>query len=83
VVELAREAYGRGAVAWGDGSEGPHEAGWLALEISKARITLGVTPRWDLRQSIQKTMNWYRQLAAGSSAGALCELDIAEFEAAQ
>jgi CDP-glucose 4,6-dehydratase len=82
VIELARAAYAQGTVEWGDGSEGPHEAGWLALEIAKSRNTLGVLPRWDLKQSIARTMDWYRELAAGRSAAALCQHDIVDFEAA-
>lgn len=81
VIELARDVYGGGAVSWGDGSDGPHEAGWLALEISKSRSTLGVVPHWNLTQSVRRTMDWYRRLAAGEPAATLCELDIAAFEA--
>ena len=76
VVELAQSAYGRGEVLWGDGSEGPHEAGWLALEIAKASTVLGVTPRWGLAESVNRTMDWYRRLAAGEDAKALCLGDI-------
>ncbi len=82
VVELAQSAYGRGEVLWGDGSEGPHEAGWLALEIAKARTMLGVTPRWGLTESVNRTMDWYRRLAAGEDAKALCLEDIEAYEAA-
>jgi CDP-glucose 4,6-dehydratase len=81
VVELARAAYGQGEVLWGDGTEGPHEAGWLALEIAKARVALGVTPRWALPEAVSRTMNWYRRLAEGADARALCETDIADYEA--
>lgn len=82
VVELAQSAYGRGEVLWGDGSEGPHEAGWLALEIAKARTVLGVTPRWWLAESVNRTIDWYRRLAAGEDAKALCLGDIEAYEAA-
>ena len=37
LVELARAAYGGGEVRYGDGTEGPHEAGRLALDVTKAR----------------------------------------------
>jgi hypothetical protein len=40
VVELAR-APGRSEVVFGDGGTGPHEAGWLSLEVAKARAALG------------------------------------------
>lgn len=82
VVQLALNAYGRGQVAWGDGTEGPHEAAWLALEVAKARTVLGVTPRWPLAESVQRTMNWYRQQHEGVDARAICEADIAAYEAA-
>lgn len=82
VVELAQAAYGRGDVVWGDGSEGPHEAGWLALEIAKARTLLGVAPRWSLAESVRRTVEWYRQQQDGQDAAALCAADIEAFEAA-
>lgn len=82
VVQLAQQAYGQGEVAWGDGSEGPHEAGWLALEISKARTLLAVTPRWTLGETVQRTMDWYRVRQNGTDAAAACFADIVAFEAA-
>ena len=81
VVELARKVYGQGEAVWGDGSEGPHEAGWLALEVAKARQALGVRPRWTLSASVARTMNWYRSQRQGADARVLCLADIAEFEA--
>lgn len=82
VVQLAQSAYGMGQVSWGDGTEGPHEAGWLALEIAKARTVLGVKPRWSLLESVQRTMHWYRQQHEGADASALCQSDIAAYETA-
>ena len=82
VVQLAQGTYGTGQVSWGDGTEGPHEAGWLALEIAKARTALGVQPRWPLVESVQRTIHWYRQQHEGADARALCEADIAAYETA-
>jgi CDP-glucose 4,6-dehydratase len=82
VVELARAAYGRGAWAGGDGSEGPHEAGWLALETAQARVALGVAPRWALAEGVQRTMAWYRRFGEGADARALCAADLDAHEAA-
>jgi CDP-glucose 4,6-dehydratase len=81
IVELARSVFGQGDVVWGDGNEGPHEAGWLALEVAKARVNLGVTPRWDLPVTVARTMQWYRKLVHGSIARTLCFDDIDAFEA--
>ena len=81
VVEIAQSAYGKGKIAWGDGSEGPHEAGWLALEIAKSSATLGVKPHWPLIETVRRTMRWYRQQLDGVDAQALCAADITAYEA--
>lgn len=82
VLELARAAFGRGEIAWGDSLQGAHEAGWLSLEVAKARYLLGVTPRWSLTECVARTMNWYRHQASGTDVATICFEDIAAFEAA-
>lgn len=82
VIMNARDAFHRGEIRWGDGTQGPHEAGWLALEIAKARHRLAVHPRWSLQESIHRTLHWYRRQAEGEPALQLCRQDIADFLAA-
>lgn len=82
VVELARSAYGRGEVVYGDGLDGPHEAPWLALDNSRALELLGVRPRWSLAQAVQRSMGWYAALEQGADALALCRAEIDDYEAA-
>lgn len=65
VLEKASMAYGGGEVVYGDGSEGPHELGYLMLDSTRARQTLGYRPVWDLDETVTRTMAWYRGLAAG------------------
>lgn len=79
LVELACVAYGGGKVDYSDGTEGPHEAGWLALEIAKTREVLDVQPRWSLEQAVTRTLHWYRAQASGASALALSDADISAF----
>jgi CDP-glucose 4,6-dehydratase len=79
VIELANQAYGKGTVLWGVRTDGLHEAGLLSLEVSKARSVLDVTPRWNLMQTIMRTIDWYKRQQNGGTARALCEADIAEF----
>ncbi|UIK06091.1 CDP-glucose 4,6-dehydratase [Neorhizobium galegae] len=81
VIEIARTSFGRGEVQYGDGTEGPHEAGWLALETAKARHMLGIEPRWWLTEAVDRTMKWYRAQNDGADVRALCEAEIAEYEA--
>jgi CDP-glucose 4,6-dehydratase len=80
VIELARAAYGRGEVVYGDGHEGPHEEASLTLETDKARSLLGVTSRWSLATAVERTMRWYREQARTRRARALCEADIGVYE---
>lgn len=80
VVELAREAYGSGEVIYENNSLGPHETGYLALEISKARASLGITPKWGLVEAVHRTMAWYREQYIGTAARELCETEISDFE---
>ena len=69
-----------GNVLYSDTNEGPHEAGWLALEISKAREILGFNPRLSFNEAIERTMRWYMKYAEGTPAISLCERDINSYE---
>jgi len=81
VVELARATYGKGEVTYGKSAEGPHETGWLALKVAKARVTLGIKPKWSLTESVNRTMTWYRAKHAGADARNMCVAEIATYEA--
>ncbi len=81
LVELARAAFGSGNARYAESPDGPHEAGWLALDNAKAETMLGVRPRMDLREAVKRTMAWYRAQQGGADAQALCEADIAAYEA--
>lgn len=80
IIKLAQELYGGGEVFWSDGHQGPHEAGLLSLEISKARDILNVCPRWDLYETVKRTIKWYQlQESSNQDAKILCQQDIAAF----
>lgn len=81
LIEMARAAYGQGGVCYGAGDEGPHESGWLALDIAKARAVLGFEPRLKLGEAVNRTMAWYRAHRDGADALTLCQQDIAAYEA--
>jgi CDP-glucose 4,6-dehydratase len=77
VIELARKAYPSGEVAYGQVEAGPHEAGLLALDPSRAKAVLQVQQRFSLDESIRRTMNWYLAQSQGQQAAELCDSDIA------
>ncbi|WP_312995461.1 CDP-glucose 4,6-dehydratase [Achromobacter animicus] len=81
VVDLALSAYGKGRVVYAEQIEGPHEAGLLTLDTSKARAVLNVAPHWTLSQAVTRSMDWYRRFDAGEDAQALCHADIDRYEA--
>lgn len=76
VVEHARARFPDAQVVFGDGAEGPHEAGRLTLDISRAAQVLDIQPRWTAAQAIARTVDWYIEASQGSSATALCDRDI-------
>lgn len=81
VVELARTAYGNGEVVYGDSTADSHETGWLALEIAKSRVSLGVTPKWELTETVNRTISWYlAQQHGAADARNLCIAEIADYE---
>jgi CDP-glucose 4,6-dehydratase len=79
VVISASEAYGFGEINFLETSNGPHEAGYLALESSKSREVLGFSQVWNLECSVRKTMDWYRKQHQGVDAYQLCIADIDEY----
>ena len=83
IIEIARKAYGNGLVRYDEENQGLHEAGLLALDITKARQTLGFQPRLTLADSIQRTIDWYQSQFIGHDPRELCNNEIAEYEASR
>lgn len=84
VGELAR----RLVAAWGSGSielerspADPHEAGVLRLDCAKAAARLGWRPRWDIDETVHRTVAWYQGFAHGVPAADLCRADLAAYGA--
>ena len=58
---------------WGDGASwvvdeapSPHEAGYLKLDSSRARVDLGWTPQLRLQEALVLLVAWYRAWQSGS-----------------
>ncbi|MDQ0456935.1 CDP-glucose 4,6-dehydratase [Rhizobium paknamense] len=78
LLAVASRAFGGGEVSLGT-EAGPHEAGYLLLDSSRARDHLGYRPLWNFEETVVRTMGWYRRLAAGEAAIDLCRADIADY----
>lgn len=81
VIEQARPAFGSGKVSYVDGITGSHEAGWSALEIAKVREIFGITPKWLLVETVQRTIAQCCAHLAVVAARSVCESGIAVCEA--
>ncbi len=83
VVELAVETWGHGE--WetpGVGAQ-PHEAGLLALDITKAETTLDWHPVWSFEETVRRTIGWYKRYAEDRNATRVsCDEDIRAYIAA-
>ncbi|MCL2344231.1 MAG: CDP-glucose 4,6-dehydratase [Desulfobulbus sp.] len=80
LIAHAQTSYPDALVNFASAPSGPHEAGWLALEIAKARHILGWQPVWSVEQAVQRTMRWYRDWQQGADPIALCDRDIDAYE---
>ncbi len=66
-VATVADLAGRMIAAWGHGSVAPaherdarHEAGLLKLDCTKSAIQLGWRGAWNLDETVQRTVDWYR-----------------------
>ena len=73
--------------AWGSGlwehsgeMNAVHEAGWLALDCSKAHRLLGWKPVLTVDEAVAWTVEWYRSLSLGGDVRAVVEHQLAEYE---
>ena len=71
---------------WGEGAEkldrpdgGPHEANFLKLDCRKIKETFGWSPRWNISEAVQKTVEWTKEWQAGNDVRACMERQIREY----
>ena len=60
IVENLTAAWGEGASWKLDGGVHPHEAHYLKLDCSKAKIQLGWQPKWHLDTTLDAIVEWHR-----------------------
>lgn len=66
------ERWGRGSVEVVGADPAAKESQLLTLSIEKAEQLLAWSPRWQLAETIDATVDWYRRFAEGEPAQALC-----------
>jgi CDP-glucose 4,6-dehydratase len=81
VVERIAELWGDGLGWVQDVREQPQETHVLRLDSSRARERLGWAPGWDLEQSIESVVGWYRGYQAGDDMQVVVLDQIRAYEA--
>lgn len=69
VQDLARKLvakWGRGQVVIDNSGNHPHEAGLLKLDCSKARLKLGWHGVWDVDETVNRVVEWYKSHSEGA-----------------
>lgn len=79
IADLATLSWGHEA-SWRESSRpGLVEAPFLALDSTLALDEISWHPIWDADEAVRRTVRWWKDLAAGSSAVSLCTTDIMDF----
>jgi CDP-glucose 4,6-dehydratase len=60
LVDLFCSAWKKGAFWTAQNDKGPHEAGLLKLDCSKAKNVLGWKPHWDIKTAVEKVVEFTR-----------------------
>ncbi|HWV17796.1 MAG TPA: CDP-glucose 4,6-dehydratase [Rhodocyclaceae bacterium] len=79
IVERLCTAWGNNATWIPQNGEHPHEAGFLKLDISKARQRLQWSPRWNLETALTRVAEWHRAWLQGHDMRALCLEQVSQY----
>lgn len=79
LVELFCECWGEGQKWENQSMEGPHEAKFLKLDCSRIKQKYGWRPRWDVREAIEKTVEWFKVYKLNGNISDCMDKQISEF----
>mgnify|MGYP000037254546 CR=1 FL=1 len=57
----------------------PHEANFLKLDCSKIKHTFGWTPRYGVKEAVEKTVEWSKEYLEGADMTEVMDRQIREF----
>ena len=80
IVKRMCELRGNGARYEMDSGDHPHEAHYLKLDCSKARMRLGWRPRWNLNRTITSILEWVNVYTSAGDLRECCLEQIDEYE---
>lgn len=60
IADIMAKSWGDNSHWQHDGGEHPHEANYLKLDCSKAKVLLKWNPLWELERALDETVQWYK-----------------------
>jgi CDP-glucose 4,6-dehydratase len=82
VADLTAKLWGAPAhVVHSTAAQHPHEAGLLKLDSTRARVELNWHPRWALKQSLERTVDWHRAWMRGNNMATVSVDQIQDYVA--
>jgi CDP-glucose 4,6-dehydratase len=79
IVERLTQEWGDGATWQLDGGDHPHEAHYLKLDCSKAKMRLDWQPRWGLAHTLEMIVVWQRAYLAQADMRQMTLNQISKF----
>lgn len=79
LVKRLCEQWGEGACYEIDKGEHPHEAHYLKLDCSKARMNLGWQAKWSLGRTLESIVDWTKVYIKGGDLRAECLEQIGDY----
>lgn len=83
IIERLCQEWGDGASWVLDSQPQPHEATYLKLDCSKARSRLGWNPRWNLKETIERIVEWHKEQSAGAKMKEVTLAQISSYQNAK
>jgi len=83
IVDRLTTTWGKGASWVMDGGEHPHEAHYLKLDCSKARLRLDWQPRWSLEETLSAVVAWHHEHQTGKDMRKVTLRQIAAYAGRQ
>lgn len=80
IVERLTQQWGDGANWMLDQADHPHEANYLKLDCSKAKMRLGWRPRWTLEAALEKIILWHKAYIRGDDMRELTLRQISAYQ---
>jgi len=83
IVERVKELWPAELQWEHDAGPQPHEARYLRVDSSRARLRLGWRPTWGLDEALDRTVEWYEAFADGADMRAATLRQVEAFAQAQ